>query len=385
MNKELAFSGDVYRKRVNRLRQRMAELCCDVVCYFSPENLFYLTSYNTTGYYYGYQCLVISQQREPFFIVRRVEESNVLGRSWVDHRYVYTDYDDPIGVTIHALEIERLSHGTIGINPNTRWLTPTQYNRLVNGLREARIIDSFGLLEQIRLVKEPEEIECIRQSCRVAEAGMQAGINATREDTSEEQVAAEVQRALILAGGEYPGMPPFVASGYRSGLGHATWEGHRRIERGDVVLLEIPGVTKRYHAVFARSLVVGKPSDEYRRYAEVVLAARQSGLETIRPGVPASDVDRACKKVVKRAGLADHYLHRAGYALGVAYPPKWDEGYILSLREGEQTALMPNMIFHLVTALYFFARACIAITETVRVTNDGCETMTRFPAELISV
>jgi Xaa-Pro dipeptidase len=273
----------------------------------------------------------------------------------------------------------------IGLNPRTRSLTPAQYAALVEGLREAQVMDTFGLLERIRLVKGPEEVVHIRDACRIAEAGMQAGVQAVKAGASEEDVAAEVYRTLILAGGEYPGMPPFVASGYRSGLGHATWEGHRRIEAGDVVLLEIPGVVKRYHAVFARSIIVGPANDGLRRYAEVVLAARRAGLDAIRPGVTAAEVDRACKRVVAEAGLAEHYLHRAGYSLGVAYPPKWDEGYILSLREGEHTALETNMVFHLVTALYFYAQACIAITETVRVAEDGCDIMTRFPAELICV
>jgi Xaa-Pro aminopeptidase len=385
MHTELAFPVDVYKKRLTRLRQRMAERGCDAVLYFSPENLFYLTGYNTVGQYYGYQCVVVPVERDPFFIVRRVEESNVLARSWIHRRYVYTDYDDPVEVTVRALQSEGLARGTLGINPNTRSVTPTQYNRLVHGCAEASIFDSFGLLERIRIVKDPEEIECIRQGCRIAEAGMKAGVEAVRVNAREEEVAAEVYRAMILAGGEYPGMPAFITSGWRSGLGHSTWEGHRRIEAGDVVHLEVPGVVKRYHGVFNRCLVVGPPKDDLRRYVDVVLATREAGLNAIREGVSASDVDQTMKQVVAKAGLGDHYLHRAGYGLGVAYPPRWDEGHILSLRNGEQTVLQENMVFHMLPVLYFYQEACIAITETVRVTKTGCEAMTRFPAELIVV
>ena len=117
MHTELAFPIDVYKKRLTRLRQRMVERGCDAVLYFSPENLFQMTGYNTVGQYYGFQCVVVPVERDPFFIVRRVEESNVLARSWIHRRYVNTDYDDPVGVTLRALQSEGLARGTIGINP----------------------------------------------------------------------------------------------------------------------------------------------------------------------------------------------------------------------------------------------------------------------------
>lgn len=379
--KELAFGVEVYTKRLERLRQRMAEGGCSTVLYFSPENIFYLTGYNTTGHYYGYQCLVVSLERDPFMVVRRVEESNVVGRSWIERRYVYNDHEDPVVTTVSALRGERLLGGVIGMNARTRALSPANYMRLVEACRESRIVDGFGFVERLRMIKDPEELACIREACGIAEAGMRAGVAAMQCGATEEAIAAEVYRALILAGGEYPGMPPFIASGYRSGLAHATWEGGRRIAKGDVVLLEIPGVVKRYHAVFARSLVVGQPNSAQKRYLDVVRAIRQAGVESIRPGVTAADVDRACKAVAAEAGLADHYLHRAGYGLGIAYPPKWDEGEIVSLRQGEETVLEVNMVFHLVSALYFVQECCIALTETVRVSERGCEIMTEFPLD----
>ena len=79
-----------------------------------------------------------------------------------------------------------------------------------------------------------------------------------------------------------------------------------------MVHLEVPGVVKRYHGVFNRCLVVGPPKEDVRRWADVVLATRELAPNAIRAGVTASDVDQVMKGVVAKAGLADHYLHRAG-------------------------------------------------------------------------
>jgi Xaa-Pro aminopeptidase len=84
-------------------------------------------------------------------------------------------------------------------------------------------------------------------------------------------------------------------------------------------------------------------------------------------------------------GFAKFHLHRAGYGLGIAYPPHWDEGAIISLRANDQTVLEPNMVFHLLPALYFFNETLIACTETVLITNDGCEILSDFPPGLVVV
>ncbi|HBY92750.1 MAG TPA: Xaa-Pro aminopeptidase, partial [Chloroflexi bacterium] len=203
------------------------------------------------------------------------------------------------------------------------------------------------------------------------------------EGNSEDDIAAATYSALIRAGSEYPGMPPMIAAGYRSGLAHTTWEGHKRIERGDVVLLEIPAAVQRYHAVFARSVVIGKPPARYREIERVIREAADAAIASIRPGITAAEADHAQRSVIVRAGYSDHFLHRTAYALGIAFPPHWDEGGIMSLKPGNNQVLEPNMVFHLISALYFYAEACFAITETIRVTENGCETITDFPRELI--
>jgi Xaa-Pro dipeptidase len=383
VRKELAFSPVVYEERLKRLRERMEAAGVDVLLVFSPENIFYLNGYNTPGHYYGYQAYVVPLARDPFMVVRQVEVSNVVHRSVVEKRVVFGDMDNPALVTSRALVAEGLDKMRIGLHKGDFYLSAANYETLRESVPDAKFVEGFGLVEEMRLVKSREEMECIEKAARASEAGMKAGIEAVQVGRTEDKVAAAVYQAIILAGSEYPGMAPMIASGWRSGVAHATWEGHRKMEKGDVVLLEIPACIKRYHAVHGRSVVIGPPSDEAKRAWDGALGARRAGIEAIKPGVLPDVPYHAVRDAMAKAGYGEQFLHRAAYSLGIAYPPRWEEGAILSLREGERFALQPNMVFHLVTAVYL-PEACVACSDTVKVTDSGCEVVTTTTTELIS-
>ncbi len=381
--KELPFEVPVYKERVRRLREGMSARGVDVLVLHSPENIFYLCGYNTPGYYYGYQSIVVSLESDPFMVLRRVEESNVIGRSWLSNWYIYGDTDDPIDIVVQSLKKEKLDGKRIGLNKDTRFLTPREFEKMKAGLPDATFVDGHGLVEDLRRIKSDQEIGFIRRAVKASEAGMSAAVEATVEGNTEDDVAAAAYQAIIMAGSEYPGMPPLIAAGYRAGLAHTTWEGHKRIERGDAVMIEIPGTVNRYHGVFARAVIIGEPSARFREIEKVVREAGDALIAAVRPGITAAEADKAHRDVIIREGYGDHFLHRSAYGLGIAFPPHWDEGAILSLKPGNELLLEPNMVFHMVSALYFYAEACVTMTETIRVTETGSEKMTNFPRKLI--
>lgn len=380
MHSELPFDESEFRSRIAQLRLALAARRLDAGLYFAPEDIYYLSGYNTPGNYYGFQALIVPGEREPFFVCRLVEESNVLARSVINARHVFRDTDDPVDILAKALAAEGLAGSRLEVDSSSVALSPRHYLKVQATIGQPLIDDTSRCLHRLRRIKTATEIEQIREAARVSRAGMDAAVGAIRVGASEDDIAAACYSALILSGGEYPGMPPMIASGPRAGLGHATWEGHRVIEDHDVVLLEIPGCVKRYHACQARSISVGTPSAEYASRMDVLLDARESALESMRPGRTSAEVDAALRGPLIEGGLADHHLHRAGYGLGIAYPPHWDEGGIVSLRAGDETVLEAGMVFHLLPALYYFNETLLACTETVLVTDGAAEVLT--PNEL---
>ena len=178
----------------------------------------------------------------------------------------------------------------------------------------------------------------MRRAAQATEAGMWAGIQAVAAGVSENEVAAEIQAAMTRAGSEYPAIAPFVASGWRGSVGHATWEG-RLIEPGESVFLEVGGCVHRYHTAMMRTVIVGLVPDAVQEAEKVVQDAMAATMEAIRPGVPAEEVDRVARAVIAAGTRSATQASRTGYSIGIAFAPDWGEGHILSLLDGQTRPL----------------------------------------------
>jgi len=119
--------------------------------------------------------------------------------------------------------------------------------------------------------------------------------------------------------------------------------------------------------------------------AGVVIAALNAAIGAIRPGVTSASVDEACRRPIEAAGYEPYFRKRTGYSVGSAYAPSWGEGHIISLRKDDPTLLEPGMVFHMPPALRMPHRYGVGFSETVVVTESGCEVLTRYPRELCVV
>ena len=378
--KGLMFSVDEFQQRLARTRERLSERGVAGMLVHTPENMYYLSGYHTPGYY-AYQTMLVptSPAKPPVLVVRRLEESNVREFSWIDTRRVYTDIEDPIELTAKVVKESGLEHATLAIEKSAWFLTVANLEALARLLPGVTFVDGSGVVEQGRVIKSPAEIAYIRKAARAAEAAMRAGLDTTAAGRTEDEVAAEIYRAAILAGCEYTSLPQFIASGYRSSITHATWAG-RRIEPGDVVYYEVVGTVQRYSASLYRGATIGPPNDKIKRMSDATIAGLERVLETMKPGVPCGDVAEAWADAIVKGGF-DRPHKRAGYSIGISFPPDWGEGHILSLKYGEERMLEPGMVFHVPSSIRDEGVALVGNSETILVTDRGSEALTHFPRQ----
>lgn len=370
----LPFAPEEYATRLKRVRRELERRELDACLVFVPENIYYLTGFTTTGYYM-YQTLIVPREGEPALVSYLEERINIERRSWIERFFTYSVIQDPIAVTTDALAEMGLAGGVLGIEEQSMFLPVSAYKKLLAANPRARWDDASGLVEQARLVKSDSEIRYIRDAAWSAEAGMLEALATIAEGRTENEIAAAVYRGTLLAGSEYPGSPPYVVTGERSGLPHGTWEG-RVLREGDIVFLEHSGCVRRYSAAMMRTGFLGDPPDAVRRTADAILAGLDEAIATIRPGVTSGDVDRACRDTVKRAGMGD-YTHETGYSIGICYPPGWNESHIMNLHPGDETVIEANMVFHLVPSLIIpELQGHVGFSDTVLVTDGGCEVLT---------
>jgi Xaa-Pro dipeptidase len=375
----LPFPPATFEARIAKAQRLVAERGLDALLVSAPANIYYLSAFHTPAYD-NFQFLLLPASGAPTMFNNAHESAYlVAARSFVAKRASYPGSFPPIDAVKELLTKEGLARGRIGIDKSSFFFTIRDYERLVANLPQARFEDASGLIEPMRRVKSSEELAVMRQAARVVERGMQSGVDAAHEGASDCDIAAAVHHGLISAGGDYMSYPPFVNVGWNSSLVHNTWNG-TKAKNGDLVFLEISAVVKRYGVALMRSVAVGKVSDEMERRNKVVHDVLQRTLDAIKPGVTSGSVNKVCLEAF--AGHGYKVLKRAGYSMGINFPPGWSEGNLLDLSHENPTVLEPGMVFHCPQPYRAAGEQTISTSETVVVTANNCEPLTRFPREL---
>ncbi len=369
---DMTFPPEEYERRLSELRSRIAERHLDAVVISDPENIMYLTDYQTTGYSF-FQALVVPLEKEPFMITRALEESNVIARTWVDLTRPYPDTGDAIQMLVDALREFGLADKRIGYERNSYFFPAYHQDVIHTTLKDGKLLDCFGIVEEGRVCKSAVEIALMKKAAKATEAGMLAGIEACQPGISENEVGAAISAAMFAAGGEPPAGRPYATSGPRTMIGHATWEG-RLIQPGEHVFLEVGGCYRRYHTAMMRTVILGEQTDSMYKAQEIMKNALSAVHRMVQPGMTVSDVDNLVRNIISDNDIGARLITRSGYSIGIAFPPSWDEGYIVSLKQGESTVLKEGMTFHLIPWMWGVDgdKTC-GISDTIYITDDGCE------------
>lgn len=374
----MTFPHEEYVRRLDGLRARMSARLLDAVIITDPENLMYLTDYQTTGYSF-FQALVVPLDAEPFMITRNLEESNVHARTWVEITRPYPDTGDAIQQLISALTEFGLATKRVGYERNSYFFPAYQQDRILTSFRSGTLMDCFGIVEEGRRIKSPAEIEIMQRAAVATQAGMSAGLATVAAGATENDVAAEIVAAMFRAGGEPPAVLPYVASGPRSMIGHATWEG-RVIQPGEHVFLEVGGCYRRYHTAMMRTAVLGELSPALVKAQDRMKRALDELRAQMRPGLTVSDADSIVRHIITDNDIGGELVTRSGYSIGIAFPPSWDEGYILSLNPGDNTVLEEGMTFHVIPWMWGVGGTqTVGTSDTLRITADGCASFFDLP------
>jgi Xaa-Pro dipeptidase len=377
----LPFGPEEYQRRLDGARRGMATRGVDMLLVTTPENVTYLTGYETIGYS-SFLCLLVLPDRDPVLIVREMELEVARRTTWLDSFATVGDTDDPVART-RAVVAEHAPAGVAaGLEQSTPFLAPNTWLRLRDEAlagRSAR--DCSGLVEDLRRIKSPAEVAYIRRACELAGTGMTAAVAAARAGATENQVASAAFVAMIGGGSDFLATDPIVTSGPRARVAHTTFA-NRTLADGDEVLVELGACQRRYFGALMRTLVVGRADATLRSLEAVVREALDKALAAIRPGATCGEVDAAGRDTIAAAGFDGGFRKRTGYSIGVAYAPDWGEGHVASLRAGDRRELEPGMVFHVVPAIRLPER-CLGMSETVLVTGSGHEVLTSFPRRLL--
>jgi Xaa-Pro dipeptidase len=375
-----AFSLATYRERQAKVRARIKGEGLDALVVAFPDNINYLTGFDSLGYLW-YQALIVAENVQPARFFTRTSEIPCVHELSTIEDAVYYDIatEDPVQLVARALTAAGYARGRIGLEMHAFTFSPDQYLRLRKYLPDATFVDTVAVAEE-RLIKSAQEVEYQRSAARMADHAMRAAFAAVRPGVSEVKIAGEISRALGEAGSEYAGIPPIVATGRRSTMTHAMPQRHV-VSAGDVVILELAGVCNRYHAVLMRTAVVGKPSARVQEVADLLTEGFNAALAAVKPGAPVGSANTACNAVLDRLDLSKTRVHRIGYSLGIAYPPTWLEAMIVD--EADPHVFEANMSFTIEPNLSLYDEGFgLKLGDTVLCTSTGCASLSELAPSL---
>ena len=381
---ELAFPTQEFRARLDALEREIINRGLDALIIHIPENVTYISGWHTPGYYYP-QFVVVKPGDDPIIILRALEALGLPVRSWFrqDQLLTFADTEPPLVKLKEALQRLKLTDATVGLETHGWFFTLAMYEQLKKLMPALTTVDGGWMVEQLRKVKSPAEIAYIRDACRIAEFGIQAALANFSVGMTEAALAGHVQKAMVESGCEYVGLPIFVMSGYRQLAPHAVWSKDKKIVPGENIFLEVAGTVSRYAGALFRTLVVGPPSQRNVDNMNAAEAMLEAAIGAIRPGVTSAHVNQAVGNVAEKHDVL--IRKRCGYSIGLNFAPDWGEGFFLELADHDETVLEPGMVFHLPETVRRSGEPLVATSETVLVTDAGCEQLTRFQRGLIQV
>ena len=364
-----------HRHRVAELQAKVAEHGYDVFLVSSRENIFYLT---------GVVChplerplfVLIRRDGSPCFLLPALEAEHIRKTAGNDHVECYWEYPAPLGQGWADRLREMLGGATkIAVEPSLR-------AEISDGLSDLSLRPT-PLIEQLRVVKSPAEVEIIRRAASCAELGIKRLLAASYYGSWVVEGFVEtrtVMKRIIRESDDFNPLLTKVLMGTwaapRSALPHS-------IPKLDDRLLENPHVAlalttlEGYAAECERTYFTARPGQEVRRAFDAMLEARRIALGMVRPGVPCGDIDAAVKEFLAKEEFADKRLHRTGHGIGIAYHAEapW-------LAEGSDEVLAAGMVASVEPGIYLPGIGGLRHSDTVLVTEGGYESLTQHSIEL---
>src|SRR3990172_10790059 len=177
--KRVAFTPDEFRRRLQCVRDAAAARELDLLVLHSPEDIYYLSGYQSVGFSLAYHALVVPLESDPCLIIRFGERSNASSRSWLEHVETYRDTEDPFETLTQVLQ--RSGARRVGVEPATRFLTRAVFDRLARAGSPRPFREGSGICEELRAIKSGEELAYVEAAARVSGAAVLAGIEAIDE------------------------------------------------------------------------------------------------------------------------------------------------------------------------------------------------------------
>ena len=379
------FPTEEFADRLSRVRWAIGNQGLDWLLVFHPVSIHWLSGSDAKSYQ-AFQCLFLSAEERPLVILTREgERAEFEQDSLVDDVRTWGGAEpaDPIEAFSQLAETLGLKDSQVGMEVPAYYLHPHHYLRIKTMLGEALIQEPSNLIHDVKLVKSPRELALIRRASTIADTAIEAFASALREGRSELELCGAVYHVLLTEGSGLPASTLNLVSGERAGFSHGG-PTERILRHGDFGNVEFGAAYRRYTTTIGRQFSLGLPGARLNEVYAVVREACDACIAEIRAGVPAVRPHEAATRVIAGAGFDRHRVHTTGYGIAPGFPPSWGEP--IHMFGGSTYVLEAGMVLSVEPPVFIPQEQLGArIIDNVLVTETGCELLSGYPREIITV
>lgn len=269
--------------------------------------------------------------------------------------------------------IKRLKLRVLGFEANT--VTYSQYSELKAALDRRKLVDTKGMVERLREVKDGEEIKRIRKTLKIAETAFESLKRSVRPGMTERQLADTLELSMKEGGAAGPSFRTIVAAGKHSSQPHAPLT-ETKIGHEDMVLVDWGASWQAYNSDLTRVIFINRIDAKRKEIYNIVLDAQKRAIDRIKGGVSARDVDLAARSYIEKKGYGNNFRHGLGHGIGLEV----HEGPRLS--RANRRLLKEGMVITVEPGIYIPHWGGVRIEDMVLVEEDGCEILSRVSRDL---
>jgi Xaa-Pro aminopeptidase len=348
--------------RLIKLRDKLALKKLDAIFITQAENRRYLSGFHGTA---GY--LIITEKQAILATDSRYTEQAKTEAPYFKIQRISGSINDWLPELVSNLNITRL--GFEGGN-----VTYQFHRTLRSALNKAKDAVKFvpvdGLVEAIRTVKEPQEIEYITKASAITDAAFESVASKIKAGMTEKQIAWELEKALRERGSESLPFDIIVGSGPNAALPHAK-PSDRVINDGEPVVIDMGARYCGYASDLTRTVCAGQPTAKFKEVYNVVFKAQTAGLTDIKKGMTGKQADAVSRKVIDTAGYGDSFGHSLGHGVGFA------EHELPYLSPNSKEKLADGMVFTIEPGIYLPGWGGVRIEDTVVMAGGKVKQITR--------
>ena len=381
----LHFSKEEFSQRKNKVLKSMKEHNLDALLMFRQESMYWLTGYDTFGYVF-FQTLVMDKNGNVILLTRAPDLRQAQNTSNIEDIRIWIDKDgsnptDDLKIILDELSLKGKK---IGIEYEAYGMTGRNAMRLNKSLKKyCNVEDQSELITKLRVIKSQEEIVYVRKAAELADNALDQAWKYTKAGASEAKILAEMQKAVLEGGGDYPANEYIIGSGHNALLCRYQAE-KRELSNQDQLSIEWAGTYKHYHSAMFRTIPIGKVDPKHIKMYEACVEALTNCENKLKPGNKVGEVFDVHSKIFDDLGYNKSRMNACGYSLGSTFSPNWMDWPMLYT--GNPYVIEPGNVFFMHMILMDSdSGLAMNLGETYLVTKDGNERLGKQKLDLVTL